>query len=158
MKNRITFVLMLMIGIDPGTVTGVAIWDVDEKTLVDVNSFSILQAIYYVGLMAKHAEVCLYVEDPNTWIPFGNRRGTAARLQGAGSIKRDFAIWMEFATERNIKVIRTRLQGTLKKLPAAQFKLITGWQDGTNEHGRDAAMLVFGRHAEPGETHRRVKR
>jgi len=33
----------------------------------------------------------------------------------------------------------------MTKLTADQFKRITGWHGRTNEHGRDAAMLVFGK-------------
>ena len=33
----------------------------------------------------------------------------------------------------------------MTKLSAEQFRRITGWTEQTNEHGRDAAMLVFGR-------------
>ena len=31
------------------------------------------------------------------------------------------------------------------KLNADQFSRITKWEGRTNEHGRDAAMLIFGR-------------
>lgn len=135
---------MLMVGVDPGTTTGVAVWNCDEKRLVAVTSFTILAAVSFVeSLLPDHA-ITLYVEDPNTWKPFGHGYGAAARLQGAGSIKRDFAIWMEFAKDHGLNVIRMRLQGTMKKVPADQFKLMTGWKGTTNEHARDAAMLVFG--------------
>jgi hypothetical protein len=67
------------------------------------------------------------------------------RAQGAGSIKRDCSIWREFAAFYSIPMEVRRPQKGATKWSAEKFAQLTGWTGRTNEHGRDAAMLVFRR-------------
>ena len=66
------------------------------------------------------------------------------RLQGAGSVKRDCVIWEEFLNDRKIPYMLIAPKNNSTKLSAESFKKITGYSGRTNEHTRDAAMLVFG--------------
>lgn len=76
-----------------------------------------------------------------TW--FGTRGREA--LQGAGSIKRDCSIWQEFLQGLvGVPFLPVSPQAKGRKLDSAAFKRLTGWQGRTSEHGRDAAMLVWG--------------
>lgn len=131
------------IGIDPGTETGVAIWDLKQKKFETITSCGIIEAQDLVALYHLDQHVCLYVEDArkafNAW---GN---SAARAQGAGSIKRDCSIWEEFCKFRKIPMVFLSPAQKGKKVDAKMFKKLTGWTGVTNEHKRDAAMLVFGR-------------
>jgi hypothetical protein len=80
------------------------------------------------------------------WIP--RERDLAqmkGRAMGAGSVKRDCSIWEEWCDARNIQYIATRPKNGMTKLTDAYFRGITGYDRRTNEHGRDAAMLVFQR-------------
>ena len=74
---------------------------------------------------------------------FGSKGREA--LQGAGSIKRECQLWAEWlaAVGCSYRAVSPHSKGP--KLDAAQFARLTGWPGRTNEHGRDAAMLVFGR-------------
>lgn len=135
---------MLKIGIDCGTHTGFAVWDVEFKQLVAVQTLMIHEALFKVRELAEIHVVELYVENPNTWKPFEvNRKVSDAKLQGAGSIKRDFAIWEDFANNNGIKFVPTKIQGAMKKLKPEVFTKLTGWTQRTSEHARDAAMIVY---------------
>jgi len=118
-----------LIGIDPGTQTGLAVWDREKHDFKEIITLPLHRALVEVQTLSEYwigkHQVCLYVENPNTWKPFG--QSTRGRLQGAGSIKRDYAIWKEFAEYHKIELVPVRLQGTLKKLTPARFKQITGW-------------------------------
>jgi len=75
-----------------------------------------------------------------TW--FANKSTEA--LQGAGSIKRDCSIWEDFLSEHKIHFASIAPRIGITKLPANKFQKITGWAESTNNHARDAAMLIFG--------------
>lgn len=138
---------MIVIGIDCGKTTGLAVYDSDLKVLFEVNSYLIHNALIRVEeLYEQHKDnLVVFIENPNTYVPFNGGAYDRNRLQGAGSIKRDYSIWIDFLEEKKIRYIPTRLQGTLKKISGAKFKEITGWQLRTNEHSRDAALIVYGR-------------
>jgi hypothetical protein len=137
---------MILIGIDPGTKTGVAVWDTQKKAFDLIETAFIHDALTIVSMLKCYSpSIEVYVEDPNSWKPFGNNVQARAKLQGAGSIKRDFAIWRDFCKDQEITLHPVKLQGTIKKVDAGYFEKLTGWKDRTSEHARDAAMLVFGR-------------
>ena len=64
-------------------------------------------------------------------------------LQGAGSIKRDCGIWEEFCAMHGIPHRAIKPAKGATKWDAERFKKMTGWPGRTNEHARDAALLVF---------------
>jgi hypothetical protein len=133
-----------VIGIDPGTRTGLAIWSTKDKRLTNVVTSTIWEALKYVHGFCEGHRCLLRVENPNTWVNFGSdRKAAAKRAQGAGSVKRDFAIWEDFAKTEGIPFEGVPLTKALKKLDAATFKRYTGWEARTSEHARDAAMLCW---------------
>lgn len=132
-----------LIGIDPGVTTGLAVHDRTTRRLVLVESMTILQAMDRVRSLVDSGAVHMAVyEDARLRTWFGAKGREA--LQGAGSIKRDCVIWSEFLGGLGIafKAVKPQAGGT--KWSAAQFAKLTGWSGRTNEHARDAAMLVFG--------------
>jgi hypothetical protein len=131
---------MIHIGIDPGVNTGFAIWDGDALT--EVTSLGIVDAMLRLQIMANHGvQMTVTYEDARLRTWFGAKGKEA--LQGAGSIKRDCGIWAEFLGTLNIPYKAVSPQAKGRKLDAAQFAKLTGWAGRTNEHARDAAMLVF---------------
>lgn len=138
----------LYIGIDAGTHTGVAVWNSREQRLELIDTMTITQAMDYVrgermrGL-AYGFEVVVCMEDARMRNWFGN--AGREKLQGAGSVKRDCAIWETFCKELGVDCVKIPPKHNATKLKDGQFKLLTGWHGRTSEHGRDAAMLVFGR-------------
>ena len=133
------------IGIDTGVNTGLAIWDRSEKKFTQIECVQIHKALQIVrdNVEDYPDEVMVRVEDARLrkWLP--QSKGTA-QLQGAGSIKRDATIWEHFLVSLNADFELVAPKNNKTKLAADYFKKLTGWEKATNEHSRDAAMLVFG--------------
>lgn len=131
------------IGIDTGVSTGVAVSI--NGVLERVECMTITQAMNLVCEYPKD-KTKLYIEDARLWVGFnGKTAATQARLQGAGSVKRDAKIWEDWCKENGYEYVLVKPMGKGLKKSAAEFKKITGWQGRTNEHSRDAAMIVFKR-------------
>ena len=133
--------MSISIGIDCGVNTGFAISQ--NKKLLAVTSFSILDAMEKC-LEYKDQSPTLYIEDARKLRWGGYNKGNTQRLQGAGSVKRDFQIWVDFAKKHGFKFVSPGHRNTVK-LNAERFNKLTGWTGQTNQHGRDAAYLVWGR-------------
>lgn len=131
----------ILIGIDPGVKTGLAVWDAKGKVLVRVESMTILGAMKIVQSVTD--DIIVRFEDARKRNWFG--KAGREKLQGAGSIKRDSSIWEEFLESSNIPYEAVAPKNNKTKLDAKTFKKVTGWNGRTDEHGRDAAMLVYGR-------------
>lgn len=120
-------------------------WGGKGGELEQVESLSITQAMSKVkdSVQTWGAQnVCLYIEDARqrTWFTGGREKA-----QGVGSVKRDAQIWEDWCKEQGYlyKMIHPAANATKKK--ATDFFRMTGWKGRTNEHARDAAMLVFQR-------------
>jgi len=93
----------------------------------------------------KNNDIEVFIENPNTWVGFKGKKGNDARLQGAGAVKQTYRHIVEFLEDYAIPYTPTKLQGNLKKVSRDYFSKVTGYTDRTNEHARDAAMIVFKR-------------
>jgi hypothetical protein len=132
----------VLIGIDPGTKTGVAVKE--NGKLIRVETMTIFQAIEVVlawerTCLALDKPLLVRVEDARLRTYFGNTGREI--LQGAGSVKRDCAIWQEVLEERAIHHQFVHPQN-VKATTAKQFEQITGWKKQTSIHAREAAWLV----------------
>lgn len=79
------------------------------------------------------------------WIPMSkNMTAELSRAQGAGYVKAHCQIWEDFLTDYRIPFEAIAPRRNVTKLSAEQFERITGYKERTNEHARDAAMLVYG--------------
>ncbi|WP_179989829.1 hypothetical protein [Acinetobacter sp. YH1901141] len=143
--------MKILIGIDTGVHTGfaVAIDHGNGGELEQVTCLTITQAMHQVNeLIIQHGKgsLQLIIEDARqrTWFTGGREKA-----QGVGSVKRDAQIWEDWCNENqiNFKMIHPKNNST--KYKADTFKKITGWTGRTNEHARDAAMLVFRRFYKP---------
>jgi len=140
---------MYVVGLDPGMHTGLAVWDTTSRQFLDIRCSGIVAAMDYLEELRRELGIGLVVfEDARqrTWIPRERDiRQVKGRAMGAGSVKRDCSIWEEWCEARSIQYIATRPKPGMTKLTDAKFRGITGYDRRTNEHGRDAAMLVFQR-------------
>lgn len=138
---------MICIGIDPGTHTGVAVWDTNERRFLSLETLPIHQALIKVMMWRDRVGHDLQVvfEDARQRTWFGKDKNTNAKLQGAGSIKRDCSIWEDFLTDYEIPFRAVPPQKGFTKWTEEYFKMVTGWKGKTSNHSRDAAVLVFGR-------------
>ena len=134
----------LIVGLDPGVKTGFAVWSRSERRLTTVETLGITQAMTLIRAMADAGSLhSVRFEDARLRKWFGTRGREA--LQGAGSVKRDCSIWEEFLSGLvGVPFLPVSPQAKGRKLDAAAFAKLTGWRGRTSEHGRDAALLVWG--------------
>lgn len=136
---------MKWIGIDPGTHTGLAVWDDKKRELILLETLPIHMALYRVLAISSTDETFVIFEDARQRTWFGKDKNTSAKLQGAGSIKRDCTIWEDFLTDYEIPFRAVPPQKGCTKWDDKYFKTVTGWKGKTSNHSRDAAILVFGK-------------
>ncbi len=105
---------------------------------------TITEAMDRVRELAASSDVALRIEDPRKRRWFGH--AGRERLRGAGSVCRDAAIWERFCGEHGLRCDMVAPRNNCTKLSAVRFRDLTGYAGRTNEHGRDAAMLVFHAH------------
>jgi len=133
---------MIRLGIDPGVQTGYAAWCDETHRLLDVCSLSIIEAMARAEIMHRAGSLhSVTIEDARLRTWFGSKGREA--LQGAGSIKRDCSIWMEWAGFYNVALRSVKPAAGATKWDAERFRRVTGWAGRTNEHARDAALLVY---------------
>ena len=139
--------MKILIGIDTGVHTGfaVAIDRGNGGELKQVTCLTITQAMHQVNeLIIQHGKgsLQLIIEDARqrTWFTGGREKA-----QGVGSVKRDAQIWEDWCKEQELNYIMIHPKANATKTKADVFKKRTGWVGRTNEHARDAAMLVFRR-------------
>jgi len=132
--------LKIIVGIDPGVNTGYATYKPTIKLLCNVCSLPIHRVMFDI-LIKQPLITLVRLEDARKRKFF---TGGREKLQGAGSIKRDCKIWEDFLTDHKIPFELVAPKDNKTKLNAKVFKAITGYKYATNEHSRDAAMLVYG--------------
>ena len=137
---------MICIGIDPGTHTGVAVWDTREGRFLSLATLWIHDALFYVRRLSEEhrGNIQVVFEDARQRKWFGNG-DIDAKKQGAGSVKRDCSIWEDFCKDYGIPYWAKPPVKGATKVSAEYFKMISHYQGRTSEHSRDAAMLVIGR-------------
>jgi hypothetical protein len=127
---------MNIIGIDPGTNTGVAVWNAGFQTFHILKTLPVHRAF---TLVASLAPALVIVEDARLRTRFGNTG--PERLQGAGAAKRDAKIWEDFLSDAKIPFI---LQLPAGKIDGKTFRTMYKVRGVTSQHARDAALLVVG--------------
>ena len=135
--------MKLAIGIDPGVNTGFSVKDLESGKFISVESLPIHVAMAKAMALDEMGDTLYFVvEDARKRKWFGNS-GNEVK-QGAGSVKRDSKIWDDFLNDLGhpYRMEPPRKGGT--KYTAQYFERLTGWNKRTNEHARDAAMLVAG--------------
>lgn len=133
---------MIHIGIDPGTKTGIAIM-LDGKYEI-IKTCTILEAIQTIGRFCLH-DCEIHIENPNLRNTFKDGKEMTAKAQGAGSVKRDYAIWKEFCSMYpRVKMVPVHPKTVGSTFNNEKiFKAATGWQKQTSIHARDAAKMIF---------------
>ncbi|WP_284118254.1 hypothetical protein [Acinetobacter seifertii] len=147
----------VLIGIDTRVNTGFAVAFDQGKggQLKEVESLTITRAMSKVLERAKEngkENLMLFIEDARlrTWfgrIDSEQKKYGAGVREGIGSVKRDAQIWEDWCKEQGLKYQMIHPAANKTKTDAKYFSKLTGWAKRTNEHARDAAMLVFGRYA-----------
>lgn len=135
----------IQIGIDPGTHTGIAVWDRVDRRFLSIKSVKIHEAIFQIIQLKKEFPENIYVvfEDARLRKWFGDNG--SVKQQGAGSIKRDCSILEDFLIDYNIPFEKRAPGRGQTKWSSAYFQKATKWAAQTSSHSRDAAVLVFER-------------
>ena len=136
------------IGIDTGVTTGYAEWHKPSRTLLRLEAMMIHRAMERVKHL-KDTGIDLFVrlEDARLrkWIPqMESDSRERGRREGAGSVKRDASIWEDFLVDLGVPFELVAPKNNKTKVTHDYFVRLTRWTKPTNEHARDAAMLVFG--------------
>ena len=141
----------LMLGVDPGVATGVAVWDREARRLVLVTAMAIHDAMEFTRKTSVSGALhSVTFEDARLRRWFGSADARQARSgpgvrEGVGSVKRDCAIWQDYLTAMRIPFAAVKPATGATKWDAKTFARVTGWTASTNSHGRDAGVLVFGK-------------
>ena len=130
-----------IVGIDTGVNTGIAVIDLGKNALTEVKTVPIHAAMDIVARIALESKVLVKVEDARLRKWFG--KSGKEKWQGAGSIKRDASMWEAFLKDNGIPHEMVAPKNNRTKQTAKQFRALTGWAGKTNNHGRDAAMLII---------------
>lgn len=147
----------IYIGIDPDK--GWAEWDADAQKFIaidTVNFWEINERLQKIAALPEtNVAVRIYIETPQHNAPVfltpdrPNAMKEFVRVaQNVGENKAKAKLLVErcqelFGKVNVIEMIPNKKSAT--KWKSERFKFQTGWKHRTSEHGRDAAMLVFGR-------------
>lgn len=141
------------IGIDCGKSTGFAVWDSRAKKYTEISTRDFWDVIGYLqGVEGTGAlsDTCIVVEDPNLikslYARHDNQdRAAALKIaQNVGGVKRETELMVEFLEKNRFNFVTIKPTAS-KMRDADRFKQVTGYDKQTSQHGRDAALLVFGR-------------
>ena len=140
---------MVLIGIDPPKGLAVSV----DGRLTTVITTSFWDIINELDQHRKSGNAMLvYIENTNankSLYAKHNGKGHNIRTriaQNVGSNKRDASLLMEWMDRNKIEYIAVPpRKDNQTKNNSTIFKKITGWDAATSEHGRDAAMLFWGR-------------
>lgn len=125
------------IGIDPGKKTGFAVTENGKLTILETVTF--WKAYQRVRELVGTSEVSVVViEVPHTKT---NWHGPKA-AHDVGRVCREAELLADGIELLGVEVIRQHPAG---KVSQEYFARVTGWKKRTNEHVRDAGMLVYGR-------------
>lgn len=144
----------LIIGIDPGTHTGIAVKDLSTGQFTQIETLKLHEAMQLVKemnpatssiahLLTHGPQVFIIVEDARqrTWIPKETGREV---LQGVGSVKRDCSIWEDYIADLGLPYRMVKPAAHKTKWNLESWQAATGWTARTSNHARDAAILIHG--------------
>lgn len=133
---------MVRIGIDVGLRnTGLAV--IQDGVYTEIRTMEQYPAMKHVlSLYIVHGDIHVTIENPHMRKWFGNTG--EERKQGAGYVKAEFEIWVQFFIEQNIPFTTVSPQSVGSTFDNVQvFKAATGWEKQTSKHARDAAKMIF---------------
>lgn len=131
------------IGIDPGRHTGIA--TAVDGQLIDLFTTDFWGAIDFID---NNRSAIFVVELPRNKHVFHNgatQRGAIERTGvNVGSVIREAELLIQYLGRIQAQVIIQAPDKGRTKWNAYQFEILTGWHHHSNQHERDAALLVYG--------------
>ncbi len=133
-----------IIGIDPGVKTGIAVWDRSKKYLTKMATLDIDKAWQLVQDYYSKDRSIILIENPNLRTYYG--KNPFQKMQGAGSIKRDWSVWQKRLKDAGMDYIPVAPQDFQSIDNHEVFcKWVNQHFSRTSVHSRDAAMMVYKR-------------
>lgn len=140
---------VIVVGIDPGVTTGIAVWSVPNQQLASLHQLGQYEAFKLIlGLASRYGAGNMLVryEDANLrqWIPRkATEKGERGRAQGAGHIKRSCQLWEEMLEAEGIphEAVAPKDKATKAR---AKLHVAAVWSGKAREHEADAASMVIG--------------
>lgn len=142
--------MKIIIGIDPGVKTGIAVKVLGQKHYSDVATYPIHKAMFLLLelIQDKDNEIYVIFEDARLrkWINDKGKTASASRglAMGAASVKRDCTIWEDFLESQPVRWTSVAPKKGTTKIDPVVFARLTGYTGRTSNHARDAAMLIQG--------------
>ncbi len=145
----------LVVGVDPGTSTGLAVYDPAAPGVSALGPAGALVACGSLDFWKATAQLhrtagtvrAVVVEDPRTLGLYARyrtlsqaQRDRAAR--SVGQIDRDVSLWVDLCRRLGVRCVCVP-PARRAKWAAADLAAVTGWTSPTNEHARDAARLAW---------------
>lgn len=146
MQPHLGVITPVSIGIDPGKDTGYAVYSISERKLIEVLSVDFWAAFEKVKMWRPEFVAVVVVEVPTSkHVWHGDAANAAANQRmglNVGMAIREGELMAEGLTRLGYNVRTVHPRG---KVEAKKFEAFTGWKHRTNQHGRDAALLCYGR-------------
>lgn len=124
----------MIIGIDPGKYTGVAILN-NCGTIDKLLTIDFWGAVVTIDCYSSSNKLMVAIELPSNKHVLPCRRGV-----DVGSVIREAELLVKLLELRKIK---HKTYPPLGKISAEEFNLETGWKGKSNQHTRDAARLAI---------------
>jgi hypothetical protein len=142
----------ISIGIDPGVQNGFAVWDSLKKDFIKILTLKfhplLKQLDFYQATQEGRFQIVLeatYLNKP-VWHGAQNKAIAGSIAQRVGSNQRTAQLIKEYCEEYDLPLVEVKPgKNSYTKLSQKKFEQLTGCRIKTSEHGRDAAMLVYGR-------------
>ncbi|GAB5518814.1 MAG: hypothetical protein RhofKO_10650 [Rhodothermales bacterium] len=150
----------LILGIDPGTTTGLAAYYPSTQRLTECTSAAFWQVLHLVrttyppeGRAGIGKVAAVIVEDARSLPLYARHRNTKREARdrvarNVGRVDMVTTLIIEWLQAKGYHV-QTETPQRRKKWDADTLARLTGYTLPTNEHGRDAARLVVGRSVPP---------
>ena len=138
----------ILIGIDPPK--GYAVWNTDTQRFEAIETtdfWGIIERLDEDAMRIRTVVIEAPQKNPPVFPRPGQSRAAFLKIaQNVGENKATAKLIAEYARRIGLNVVEVQpTKRSMTKLRPEYFREITGWKKGTSEHGRDAAMLVFGR-------------
>lgn len=137
-----------VIGIDGGTKTGVAVWDIPQNKLVDLFTSSFWNAYDTIIERFDPAETLIVVEWLNAGALYArtfnaSRAGRDKFAANVGSVRRETALLAEGFERAFFTVERRTIPNRAPKWTPEHLTRVIGYEERSSAHARDALRVIF---------------
>ena len=135
---------MIVLGIDPGQSTGLAIFK--DGRLASLETLVPVDVPARIASLAQSADMVVFEDSrlqSHTWTRGNSIAATAKMARNVGQVDMLCSIIVAACHQHAIRVHGVSPAGKGAKLADGPFKAVTGWAYRSNQHERDAAMVAW---------------